>query len=124
MKALIYKGPGDLAVEEREIPDINGNALIRVSYAGICGSDLSIYSGKHPRAKAPLILGHEYTGIVQEIRENPQGIRTGDRVLVLPTISCEKCPACRTGHENVCSTLRFYGIDPRRRNGGIRIGTA
>lgn len=111
MKALIYKGPHEVAVEEREIPRIKGNALIKVSYSGVCGSDLTIVSGKHPRAKAPLVLGHEFVGTVVEVEDNPDGIKVGDRVTMYPLFSCGKCLACRAGNKHVCNTLQLIGID-------------
>lgn len=112
MKSLVYKAPGMVAVEERGIPSsVRGNVLIKVCYAGICGSDISIASGKHPRAKPSLIMGHEFTGIISEIETNKYGLKKDDRVLIFPTIKCGACLACRTGHENVCNTLEFIGID-------------
>ena len=67
MKALIYEGPKKVAVREVEKPvPKEGQALIRIDYCGICGSDIGIYSGTHPRAKAPLVLGHEFVGVIEE----------------------------------------------------------
>lgn len=111
MKALVYMGPKNVVVEERNIPDNKDCALIKVSYAGICGSDIGIVSGKHPRAKAPLVLGHEFVGVVESIKENECGIKKGDRVVTYPLIVCGKCLACRTGNEHVCNSLGLIGID-------------
>jgi 2-desacetyl-2-hydroxyethyl bacteriochlorophyllide A dehydrogenase len=111
MKALVYQGPYQVTIEERPVPRVKGNALIKVSYSGICGSDLTIVRGKHPRAKAPLIMGHEFTGTVVEVEDNPENIRPGDRVTMYPLLSCGKCYACRTGNWHVCKTLRLIGID-------------
>lgn len=73
MKVGAYVNSMQVEMIEREIPTPKeGEALIKVSYAGICGTDMMIYHGLHPRAKAPLILGHEFSGVVEEVVENEQ----------------------------------------------------
>lgn len=111
MKALIYKDTDTLKTEEREIPCKKSEVLVKVKYAGICGSDLSIVSGKHPRAVAPLVPGHEFSGVVERIDSNANGFVMGDRVVINPLVSCGLCRACRSGNEHVCNTLRLIGID-------------
>ena len=112
MKALVWTEKEKVVMEERPIPDYAGKLLIKVAYAGICGSDVSIYLGKHPRAKTPLIMGHEFTGTVEAIGENADTtLKVGDRVVINPIYFCGKCRACLAGNTHVCKTLRFYGID-------------
>jgi len=111
MKALIYKGPHSVEVEERQIPKEKGNALIKVKFSGVCGTDLAIVDGKHPRAQAPLIPGHEFSGHVVEVEDNMENIKAGDRVTMYPLLSCGNCLACRTGNRHVCNTLKLIGID-------------
>ncbi len=111
MKAGQYISEKKLDVSLVEKPSIKtGEALVKVSFAGICGTDMMIYFGKHPRAKAPLTMGHEFSGVIEEIADD-SSFSIGDRVVVEPTISCGKCPACQSGHANVCKTLRLIGID-------------
>ena len=63
MKAAVFTGPNRVEIMDQPIPTIDvGEALVRVRYAGICGSDLTIFAGKNPRAKSPLIPGHEAVG--------------------------------------------------------------
>ena len=116
MKALVYAGPRQ--VEVRELPDLEdhaGTVRIRMHYCGLCGTDIGIYSGKHPRAQAPLVLGHEFVGTVAEAV--PAGrFSVGDRVVAYPLISCGTCYPCRNGEPHVCASLRLVGID---RNGGM-----
>ncbi|WP_240489139.1 zinc-dependent alcohol dehydrogenase [Cohnella thermotolerans] len=88
-----------------------GEALIKVSFAGICGTDMMIYAGKHPRAKAPLAMGHEFSGVIEEINDRSESFSAGDRVVVEPTLSCGECEACRAGEYHVCRTLKLIGID-------------
>lgn len=109
MKRIAYTGPFTVTVESIS-PVINppGNTLIKVAYAGICGSDMNIYHGVHPRAKAPLTMGHEFSGTVVE---GHPVLKPGTPVTVYPLISCGFCESCTTGNPHVCSTLKLIGID-------------
>lgn len=110
MKAIFYDGPRQITVRKVPLPELRtGWALVRVSYAGICGTDLNIYAGTHPRAKAPLIMGHEFSGIL-ETADVP-GVSKGSRVTVYPLLSCGQCTPCKEGNAHVCNTLGLLGID-------------
>ena len=68
MKAVVYQGKEHIAIQQRPIPEPGpGEALIRVMRAGVCGTDMSILAGQHPRAKPSLIMGHEFVGRVQQV---------------------------------------------------------
>lgn len=114
MKAIQFVGPNKIEVNDVPMPEVpEGWALIKVSHAGICGTDLNIYAGTHPRAKAPLIIGHEFSGtLAQDTDDLPKDTR----VTVYPLISCMKCTPCTTGNKHVCNTLGLYGID---KDGGM-----
>jgi 2-desacetyl-2-hydroxyethyl bacteriochlorophyllide A dehydrogenase len=110
MRALFYLGKNNCAVQDAPMPQPGpGQVQIQVQYGGICGTDLSIMAGKHPRAKAPLIMGHEFAGVVS--RSHSPGLEPGDPVVVEPLISCGHCYACRAGYAYVCQRLGLYGID-------------
>lgn len=112
MKALIYKGPESAAVEEVAVPEPKeGQVRIRVSFCGICGSDIGIFAGKHPRAKAPLVLGHEFIGTIEKVNNTSGKFKVGDRVTPYPLISCGTCGACQNGTPHVCRSLKLLGID-------------
>lgn len=112
MKALQYVSAKKVEVRNVPlVPPAPGQARIRVTYCGVCGSDIGIYSGKHPRAKAPLTIGHEFVGVIEEINGESNGFKVGDRVAAYPLISCGKCYGCRNGMDYVCSELRLIGID-------------
>lgn len=114
MKAIVYEGPGRVALEQKPVPrPLPGWTLVRVEYAGVCGSDMTIYSGKHPRATPPLILGHEFSGRVAS--PHPE-LAEGTLVSVYPHLGCGHCDACRRGLSYTCENLRIIGID---RDGGM-----
>ena len=114
MKALHYLAPGVLTTVDIDEPVCNeGEALIRVHSAGICGTDMTIYAGKHPRAKAPLVMGHEFAGEIAEIHasQSKADVVVDDKVTVYPLLVCDNCWACRNGHSHVCRDLKLIGID-------------
>lgn len=112
MKALVCTEPNKVEVMEKELPDYTGKVLIKVKYAGICGSDLSIFHGKHPRAKMPLVAGHEFVGEVAAVAEGlDTDLKPGDRVVVNPIYYCGRCRACMQGAYTVCNHLKLIGID-------------
>ena len=114
MKALRYLAPNIAKTEEIERPACGKDeALIRVHSAGICGTDLTIYAGKHPRAKAPLVMGHEFAGEIVEIRssKNLSDLVVGDKVTAYPLLVCGQCWACKNGVSHVCRNLKLIGID-------------
>lgn len=96
-------------MDEKPVPDIPENwSRVKVAYAGICGTDLNIFVGSHPRAKGPLILGHEIAGVLEDGHST---FEEGTHVVVQPLLSCGKCEPCKSGNEHVCRDLRIIGID-------------
>ena len=115
MKAALLKNWEKLEITDIPKPKAEkGEALIKVKYAGVCGSDITVYSGKHPTATVPVVIGHEILGTIAEIEEN-DSFKVGDRVTVEPLISCHACEACKNGHQHVCRSLKLLGI---HENGG------
>jgi 2-desacetyl-2-hydroxyethyl bacteriochlorophyllide A dehydrogenase len=111
MNALVLEDAGRFRVAERPEPGTDsGQVLVAPAYVGLCGTDLHIMDGLHPRARFPLILGHEVVGLIAS------GRRSGTPVVVDPTISCGTCSACLLGLGHVCEHLRLLGID---RDGGL-----
>jgi 2-desacetyl-2-hydroxyethyl bacteriochlorophyllide A dehydrogenase len=113
MKAIVWRGPHDLRLEEVAEPICGeGEAILEVKYTGICGSDLTIYQGKHRRAKPPTVLGHEFSGVVVERRgAGDTGAQVGDRVTVNPVYACGRCELCLGGHGHICEQKGLYGVD-------------
>lgn len=118
MQAAVYCGVEDIQVKNVVEPEIgSGDILVRVEYCGICGGDMSIYAGKHPRAKAPLVPGHEVFGRIESVGSAVNcEWKKGMRVVLYPVIACGHCAPCREGNAHVCETLRVVGID---RDGGF-----
>ena len=109
MKSIIYKGAGEVVSEEKAVPAPGaGEVLIKVVYAGICGSDMFIYQGTHPRAQAPLVMGHEFSGVIEAGHPT---LAKGTPVTVYPLLSCGQCEPCKNGTPHVCNTLKLIGID-------------
>ena len=114
MKAALLKAWTDMEVLDIEKPvPAADEAVIAVRYAGVCGSDITVYNGKHPTATAPVVVGHEILGVIEQIGDNSE-FSVGDRVTVNPLIACGECDACRRGH-HICSNLKLLGI---HENGG------
>jgi (R,R)-butanediol dehydrogenase/meso-butanediol dehydrogenase/diacetyl reductase len=111
MKAGLYISAKQVSMGDIVKPTLQlGEALVKIAYAGICGTDMMIYSGKHPRAKAPLAMGHEFSGTIVELNAH-SSFSVGNRVVIEPTLSCGTCEACRSGEYHVCKTLKLIGID-------------
>jgi len=113
MQAGVYTGVEKLTLQEWPKPELNpGEMLVKVRYAGICGTDMMIHAGRHPRVVPPRVLGHEIFGAVVETRAAADSkVKEGDRVAVFPLISCGRCAPCREGNAHVCEKLGLIGID-------------
>lgn len=97
MKAVSYRGPGDLRVVEKPDPRIEhpNDVILRVTAAAVCGSDLHLYRGLIPDTRVGHTFGHEFTGIVEEVGPSVRNLRKGDRVVVPFPISCGSCFYCQ-----------------------------
>ena len=113
MKAAVLEKYRQFEWKEVAIPEIKGNeVLIKVSYAGICGSDQHVFLGEfHPRSPIPFIPGHEFAGTVVETGPDTKNYKIGDRAAIDPIIWCGKCPACKIHHYPACTSLKLVGID-------------
>ncbi|PXX96268.1 Zn-dependent oxidoreductase [Halomonas sp. LBP4] len=117
MKAFQVSAPLDYRITDIEMPEAApGEALVRVAFAGICGSDMHIIHGDNAFVRFPRITGHEFAGVVEAVGEGVQDIAVGDRVCIDPVISCGHCYPCRIGRPNVCTSLEVIGV---HRNGGF-----
>ena len=109
-RAAVWTGAGKLRVEQRTpAPCPEGWVLVRPDRVGLCGTDLSILSGRHSRARPPLVLGHEMTGTIETASSGAPPPQT--RVVVNPTLTCGRCWPCRHQLGHTCRQLRLVGID-------------
>ncbi len=109
MKAGVVHAKNDIRYEEIDKPAAEpGKVLIKVKYTGICGSDV-------PRVNAdachffPNVLGHEFSGTVEEVGEGVNSLKPGDRVAGVPLVPCMKCPDCQKGNYSLCKHYSFIG---------------
>ena len=121
MKAALYFGHRDVRVLEVPEPRPGpGQVQVRVAWAGLCGTDRHEYTGpifipvEQPHRvtgrRAPLILGHEFSGVIAQVGEGVTAWRPGDRVTASGNLVCGRCGPCRAGRINLCEDLAFTGI--------------
>jgi threonine dehydrogenase-like Zn-dependent dehydrogenase len=116
MKAVVWKGVGDIGVENMPEPKIEEptDAIVRLTASAICGTDLHFIRGTVGEMKPRTILGHEGVGVVEEVGKNVRNLRVGDRVVIPSTIACGYCSYCRAGYYAQCDTANpestaFFG---------------
>jgi len=109
MRAVVWQGGTVVAAADVPAPAPEpGWALVKPAYVGLCGTDLHICRGEHPRAKPGLVIGHEVVG---RLLHATGDLQAGSPVFVNPLLSCGTCRACRRGRSHICENLRLIGID-------------
>jgi L-iditol 2-dehydrogenase len=112
MRKVILKKPYEFTIENVPVPEPNaGEVRIKVERIGICGSDLTIYRGRHPYVKYPLVLGHEYSGRVDALGPKVKTPPLGTRTAIIPHLTCGQCEACKAEKYNFCEELRCTGAE-------------
>ncbi|MBC7342661.1 MAG: alcohol dehydrogenase catalytic domain-containing protein [Clostridia bacterium] len=110
MLAARFYGIGDVRVEDVPIPPYGpGEALVKVAYAGICGSDLHVFRKGMFVTSVPVTMGHEFCGTVEAVGLEVTNVKPGDRVVGDPRVSCGTCRYCQSGMDNCCPQLGFIG---------------
>src|SRR5258707_15267373 len=110
MRGTVLHAPRDIRVEERTKPTIQAptDAIIRISAACVCGSDLWPYRGLEP-IEGPTPMGHEYVGVVEEIGSDVRNIKVGDFVVGSFMASDNTCPICQAGYQSRCVHVQYVG---------------
>ncbi len=113
MKAVMKKQDGYDQMEIVTIPEPKATddlVKIKVAYTGVCGTDLHTFKGTYPSTKTPVVLGHEFSGVVEEIGNSVKNIRIGDRVTSETTFTtCNSCEQCKIKNYNLCSNRKGIG---------------
>jgi (R,R)-butanediol dehydrogenase / meso-butanediol dehydrogenase / diacetyl reductase len=112
MRAVVWQGPNRMEVDEWTRPALApGWVTIRPEAAGICGSEVEGYVGRQANRRPPLVMGHEFAGVVVETGPGVDDDELpGARVAVNPIVSCRVCPLCTAGQRNLCPRRRLIGV--------------
>ncbi|MCK4902062.1 MAG: alcohol dehydrogenase catalytic domain-containing protein, partial [Thermoplasmatales archaeon] len=109
MKVAMYYSNNDVRIEEMPVPEISDDELlVKVIASGICGSDVMEW---YRLKKAPLVLGHEISGIIEKVGKNVKKFEKGDRIFVTHHVPCNTCNFCQDDQQTLCHTLhntKFY----------------
>src|SRR5689334_16528545 len=107
MKSMVYRGPYKVRVEEKDIPKIEhpNDAIVQVTRAAICGSDLHLYHGMMPDTRVGMTFGHEFIGVVHEVGSSVRNLAPGDRVMVPFNVYCGSCYFCARGLYSNCHNV-------------------
>jgi L-iditol 2-dehydrogenase len=116
MKVSVLRGQHDVVTEERAVPvPAPDEVLVQVASVGVCGSDMHYYEhgriGPHV-VKAPLVLGHEASGVVAQVGSEVTSLTVGQRVSVEPGVPCRACAQCLRGRYNLCPDVKFFATPP------------
>ena len=113
-RRVLVSAPDVVDIVTEPVPRLApGEALVRLLISGVCGSDKAGVHGEHAFMKPPYYPGHEVVGVVSALDDGVDGVSLGDRVTVEPTLPCGHCKPCRTGRENLCEDLQFFGCGYR-----------
>ena len=114
MRAIVYRGPNDIRLETVPEPALRGpdDAIVRVTAASICGSDLHVLHGLMPKMEPGAIIGHEFVGVVESVGSAVKRFKPGDRVVGPAAVWCGHCRACRKGLTSACENGAIFGNGP------------
>jgi len=107
MRAMVYRGPYKVRIEDKPMPKIEhpNDAIVRVTMAAICGSDLHLYHGMMPDTRVGMTFGHEFIGVVERVGPSVQNLKPGDRVMVPFNVYCGSCYFCARGLYSNCHNV-------------------
>jgi L-iditol 2-dehydrogenase len=110
LQAVMTK-PGQIEFRVVPRPAVQaGEVLIQVKRIGVCGSDIHVYHGLHPYTSYPVVQGHEVSGVIAETGADVSTLRGGDKVVLMPQVTCGACYPCRHGQYHICDLLKVRGF--------------
>jgi len=119
MKAAVFTGKRKVHVRDVPVPQIREDeVLIKVKAVGICGTDIHIFKGEY-FTEFPVIPGHEFSGVVEQVGKKVRYFQEGDRVTADPNIFCESCYFCKRNLQNHCLNLRVIGVSGSEAQGAF-----
>ncbi len=111
MKTLLYPAYDTMEISEQPEPrPAPGEVLLRVAACGICGSEIEAFKKRSPRRVPPLVMGHEFCGVVEESGRDVRSLKPGDHVVSHSLVSCGKCARCQRGHIHLCELRQIFGM--------------
>lgn len=111
MKQAVMTAPGKIEFMDVQKPvPTEGEVLVEIKRIGICGSDIHVYHGIHPYTSYPVVQGHEVGGIVAAVGNNVSGIKVGDKITLMPQVTCGECYSCKHGMYHICESLKVMGF--------------
>jgi len=111
MESIVCEKPNVLKKIEIDPPlKKKGEVIVRIKRIGICGTDLHAYQGNQPYFTYPRILGHELSGVIEEVDDHVANFQVGDQVAIIPYLHCGTCIACRQGKTNCCVKMEVIGV--------------
>jgi len=110
MRAAVLEAPRKLEIVGRSRPEAGpGEVVVRTVATAVCHTDLSIYTGAHPGVSYPVVMGHESTGVIEEVGDEVAELERGQNVLINPIINCGRCDQCLRGAANLCRKAGLFG---------------
>ncbi|HYR57896.1 MAG TPA: alcohol dehydrogenase catalytic domain-containing protein, partial [Chthoniobacteraceae bacterium] len=111
MKTLLYPEFDRVEVAESAVPAVaRGEVLLKVAACGICGSELEGFRKRSPRRPPPLVMGHEFCGVVAELGGGVANVSAGQKVVSNSLVSCGNCVRCQRGDTHLCAQRQIFGM--------------
>lgn len=112
MRRATMTAPGVIDISEVAEPPVPGPAevLLRIKRIGVCGSDVHVNHGRHPFTSYPVVQGHEFSGVIEQVGRDVVDLRPGIKATATPQVTCGHCPPCRRGDYHICDQLKVQGF--------------
>jgi L-iditol 2-dehydrogenase len=111
LKTLLYSAFDKLEIAERAAPTLqSGEVLLKVAACGICGSELESFKHRSPRRPPPLVMGHEFCGVVAQVAPEVKRVRIGQKVVSNSLVPCGNCVRCQRGDTHLCAQRQIFGM--------------
>ncbi|HLA84887.1 MAG TPA: alcohol dehydrogenase catalytic domain-containing protein [Thermoguttaceae bacterium] len=111
MRQAVMTAPGQIRLGDVPKPAPGPDeVLLKIVRIGVCGSDVHVFHGRHPYTSYPVVQGHEFSAVIEEVGEAVEGLSPGMKVTAMPQIVCGRCGPCRRGDYHICDHLKVQGF--------------